>query len=61
MAVQRLLTVSGAGSFSRTKPIQRFWRDLETGARHPALNPGLAREMYGRALAGDPRPVTAML
>ena len=60
-AVQLLLTVSGAGSFSRTKAIQRYWRDLETAARHPTLNPGLAREMYGRALVDDERPVSPMI
>ncbi|WP_037855266.1 acyl-CoA dehydrogenase family protein [Streptomyces sp. NRRL S-340] len=60
-AVQSLLTVNGAGSFARGRLIQRYWHDLETGARHPTLNPGLAREMYGRALVGDPRPVSPMV
>ncbi|KOV71671.1 MULTISPECIES: acyl-CoA dehydrogenase family protein [Streptomyces] len=60
-AVQALLTVSGAGSFSLTKTIQRHWRDLETASRHPTLNPGLAKEMYGRALVGDDRPVSPMV
>jgi alkylation response protein AidB-like acyl-CoA dehydrogenase len=60
-AVQALLTVSGAGSFSLAKTIQHHWRDLETASRHPTLNPGLAREMYGRALVGDERPVSPMV
>jgi 3-hydroxy-9,10-secoandrosta-1,3,5(10)-triene-9,17-dione monooxygenase len=60
-AVQLLLTVSGAGSFATAKATQRYWRDLETAARHPTLNPGLAREMYGRALVGNREPVTPML
>ncbi len=60
-AVQSLLTVSGAGSFSLAKTMQRHWRDLETGSRHPTLNPGLAKEMYGRALVGDERPVSPMV
>lgn len=60
-AVQLLLTVSGAGSFSQAALVQRYWRDLETAARHPTLNPGLAREMYGRALVGDERPVSPMV
>ncbi|MFD5862881.1 acyl-CoA dehydrogenase family protein [Streptomyces chartreusis] len=59
-AVQLLLTVNGAGSFSRSASVQRYWRDLETAARHPTLNPGLAR-MYGRALVGDERPVSPMV
>ncbi|WP_346186542.1 hypothetical protein [Streptomyces osmaniensis] len=41
--------------------VQRYWRDLETAARHPTLNPGLAREMYGRALVGDGWPVSPMV
>ncbi|MFG1663947.1 acyl-CoA dehydrogenase family protein [Streptomyces sp. Y7] len=60
-AVQLLLTVNGAGSFARSASVQRYWRDLETAARHPTLNPGLAREMYGRALVGDERPVSPMV
>ncbi|MEW2290694.1 acyl-CoA dehydrogenase family protein [Streptomyces sp. NPDC047841] len=60
-AMQALLTVSGAGSFSLTRILQRHWRDLETGSRHPTLNPGLATEMYGRALVGDERPVSPMV
>ncbi|MFE7750257.1 acyl-CoA dehydrogenase family protein [Streptomyces sp. NPDC057428] len=60
-AVQLLLTVNGASGFSRAKVIQRHWRDLKTGARHPTLNPGLAREMYGRALVGDERPVSPLV
>ncbi|MET7694412.1 acyl-CoA dehydrogenase family protein [Streptomyces sp. NPDC005483] len=60
-AVQLLLTVRGASSFAHTSPVQRYWRDLETATRHPTLNPGLAREMYGRALVGDERPVSPMV
>ncbi|MGW1468229.1 acyl-CoA dehydrogenase family protein [Streptomyces sp. NPDC002308] len=60
-AVQALLTVGGAGSFAASKTVERHWRDLETAARHPTLNPGLAKEMYGRALVGDERPVSPMV
>ncbi|MGW2282783.1 acyl-CoA dehydrogenase family protein [Streptomyces sp. NPDC001770] len=60
-AVQMLLTVGGAGSFSAARTVQRHWRDLETASRHPTLNPGLAKEMYGRALVGDERPVSPMV
>jgi alkylation response protein AidB-like acyl-CoA dehydrogenase len=60
-AVQLLLTVNGAGSFARANVIQRYWRDLETAARHPSLNPELAKEMYGRALVGNQQPVSHML
>jgi 3-hydroxy-9,10-secoandrosta-1,3,5(10)-triene-9,17-dione monooxygenase len=60
-AVQLLLTVSGASSLSRAKVIQRYWRDLETAARHPGLNGGLSREMYGRALVGMREQVSALI
>ncbi|MBP2708169.1 acyl-CoA dehydrogenase family protein [Microbispora sp. RL4-1S] len=60
-AVQLLLTVRGASGFSRAAVVQRYWRDLETAARHPTLNPGLAREMYGRALVGGTEPVSPMI
>ncbi|GAA1333161.1 acyl-CoA dehydrogenase family protein [Pseudonocardia xinjiangensis] len=60
-ALQLLLTVSGASSFSRAKVIERNWRDLETAARHPSLNEGLIREMYGRALAGVQEQASAMI
>ncbi|HEY4421486.1 MAG TPA: acyl-CoA dehydrogenase family protein [Pseudonocardia sp.] len=60
-AVQLLLTVGGASSLSRAKVIQRYWRDLETAARHPALNGGLSREMYGRALVGAQDQVSPLI
>lgn len=60
-AVQLLLTVNGAGSFARANVFQRYWRDLETAARHPSLNPELAKEMYGRALVDNQQPVSHML
>lgn len=60
-AVQLLLTVSGASTFARTKPTQQYWLDLETAARHPTLNGGLSREIYGRALVGVPEQVSSLL
>ncbi|MEW5809719.1 MAG: acyl-CoA dehydrogenase family protein [Actinomycetota bacterium] len=60
-AMALLLTVAGASAFRADNVIQRHWRDLETGARHPLLNTGLQRESYGRALVGDERPVSPML
>jgi 3-hydroxy-9,10-secoandrosta-1,3,5(10)-triene-9,17-dione monooxygenase len=60
-AMALLLTVTGASAFREGNVIQRRWRDLETGARHPMLNTGLQKESYGRALVGDERPVSPML
>jgi alkylation response protein AidB-like acyl-CoA dehydrogenase len=60
-AVHLLLSVGGAGSFSRANLVQRYWRDLETAARHPALSAELSREIYGRALVGSNEQVSEMI
>ncbi|MFK0290460.1 acyl-CoA dehydrogenase family protein [Streptomyces sp. NPDC090442] len=51
-ALDVLLNVQGARSFADEHPLQRIWRDLETGSRHAMINPAIAHEIYGRALLG---------
>ncbi|WP_241779732.1 acyl-CoA dehydrogenase family protein [Streptomyces natalensis] len=51
-ALDILLTVHGAKSFADGNPLQRIWRDQETGSRHALINPAIATEIYGRALLG---------
>ncbi|SEQ93797.1 acyl-CoA dehydrogenase family protein [Lentzea albida] len=51
-AVERMLDLHGASGFDRANPLQRFWRDVAVGSRHPHLNPYLAVENLGTALAG---------
>ncbi|WP_037913549.1 acyl-CoA dehydrogenase family protein [Actinacidiphila yeochonensis] len=51
-AVERLMDLNGAGGFRTANVLQRFWRDVSVGSRHPHLNPYLAVETYGTALAG---------
>ncbi|MGY0499280.1 acyl-CoA dehydrogenase family protein [Nocardia sp. FBN12] len=51
-AVEVLLNVSGAGSFAQANPLQRIWRDLETGSRHAFISLNINEEIYGRALLG---------
>ena len=51
-AGQRLMDVAGPGAFARRNPLQRYWRDLNVGTRHNALNAGLSAELFGRALLG---------
>lgn len=60
-AMDLLLSVQGAGSFGDFNPLQRQWRDLETGSRHAVINPSIAAEAYGRILLGVAEPVTPML
>ena len=60
-AVDLLLNVHGAGSFAEANPLQRVWRDLETGSRHAVVNPEIGLELYGRALLGVEEQITALI
>ncbi|WP_405970775.1 acyl-CoA dehydrogenase family protein [Streptomyces sp. NBC_00988] len=51
-AVEILLDANGASCFAHANPLQRIWRDVETGSRHGMLVPGVNLEVYGRALLG---------
>lgn len=51
-AVDRLVSVNGAGTFALVNPLQRIWRNLGTASRHGVVNPDLGREIYGRSLLG---------
>jgi alkylation response protein AidB-like acyl-CoA dehydrogenase len=53
-AVERMLDLHGASGFNTANVLQRFWRDVAVGSRHPHLNPYLAIETFGAALAGHP-------
>jgi len=51
-AVDRMLDLHGASGFQTANPLQRFWRDVAVGSRHPQLNGYLATEDYGRLVSG---------
>ncbi|MFG1922752.1 acyl-CoA dehydrogenase family protein [Cryptosporangium sp. NPDC048952] len=51
-AVELMLDLHGASGFTTSNPLQRFWRDVAVGSRHPHLNPYLATERLGAALRG---------
>ncbi|MFI7000421.1 acyl-CoA dehydrogenase family protein [Nocardia sp. NPDC050175] len=56
-AVDRLVSVNGAGGFAMSNPLQRIWRDIGTASRHGVVNPDLGREIYGRSVLGiDEQP-----
>jgi alkylation response protein AidB-like acyl-CoA dehydrogenase len=57
-ALDRILDAGGAGSFARTNPLQRLWRDLTVASRHAAVSPLLNGEIYGRAVLGVEKQVT---
>jgi alkylation response protein AidB-like acyl-CoA dehydrogenase len=60
-AGELLISIAGPGSLATGKVTQRFWRDLEAGSRHPYFNDGVAREIYGRVLAGLEQHVTPLV
>lgn len=51
-AINRLLSVNGAGSFALVNHLQRVWRDSEVASRHAFVLPEMASLIYGRALFG---------
>ncbi|GGF29131.1 acyl-CoA dehydrogenase family protein [Subtercola lobariae] len=60
-AVDLLLSVQGAGSFAEVSPLQRIWRDLNTGSRHAVINPSISAEAFGRELLGLSEQVTPLV
>ncbi|MGW2697508.1 acyl-CoA dehydrogenase family protein [Streptomyces sp. NPDC001296] len=59
-AMQRLLDLAGTSGFAQTNPVQRYWRDLEIGSRHTALNRPMIFEDYARSLLGIGAPVSLL-
>jgi alkylation response protein AidB-like acyl-CoA dehydrogenase len=53
-AMDKLLDLHGASGFKTANPLQRYWRDVAVGSRHPHLSPYIALERLGQALV----PVT---
>jgi hypothetical protein len=51
--VDLMLDLYGTSGFDTSSVLQRFWRDVAVGSRHPHLNPYLAVENLGTALAGN--------
>mgnify|MGYP002620541335 FL=1 len=60
-AIDLLVSIGGASSFGEKNPLQRIWRDQETGSRHAVVNPSIAAEVYGRELLGQQEQVTALI
>ncbi|MFE2337356.1 acyl-CoA dehydrogenase family protein [Streptomyces coelicoflavus] len=49
-ALELLLDLHGSSGFRDSNALQRYWRDVAVGSRHPALNAYLAAEGLGSAL-----------
>ncbi|MFF5088553.1 acyl-CoA dehydrogenase family protein [Streptomyces niveus] len=56
-AVDLLLDLHGSSAFALDNPLQRFWRDLNVGARHAQLSTYLTTENYGLLVTGAGGPV----
>ncbi|PRY40462.1 acyl-CoA dehydrogenase family protein [Umezawaea tangerina] len=60
-AVRIVCSAQGASTFGEANPLQRVWRDIETGSRHAVLNPEVAAEIYGKSLFGIRGTVSALV
>ncbi|MFE6926119.1 acyl-CoA dehydrogenase family protein [Nocardia sp. NPDC057663] len=49
-AISLLLDLGGTGGFATGNPLQRYWRDFETGSHHAHFNKLVSIEDYTRAL-----------
>ncbi|WP_321926433.1 acyl-CoA dehydrogenase family protein [Burkholderia sp. BCC1998] len=60
-ALQILVSAHGAGTFAQSNPLQRIWRDSNTGARHAIAMPIVNLEIYGKALLGVEPNITPLV
>ena len=60
-ALNTLLFAHGASAFADRNPLQRIWRDSNTGARHAVMLPDVNLEIYGKALLGVEPQLSALL
>jgi alkylation response protein AidB-like acyl-CoA dehydrogenase len=51
-AISLILDAHGASGFADSSPMQRIWRDANTGGRHAIVNTLVNEELYGKALLG---------
>ncbi|MFI5844166.1 acyl-CoA dehydrogenase family protein [Catenuloplanes sp. NPDC051500] len=60
-ATEKLLDLGGTSGFALDQPLQRLWRDVEVGSRHPQFNPYLAEDDLGGVLTGAGEPMSVMV
>lgn len=53
-ALELVLDLNGTSGFRTSNRLQRLWRDVAVGSRHPLLNPYLATENLGGSLVPPP-------
>jgi len=55
VALDELMWAHGAAAFAESNPMQQYWRDANTAARHAMLNVHVGHELYGGSFFGlDP-------
>ncbi|MGP3948827.1 hypothetical protein [Streptomyces sp. 7N604] len=52
IALDELMWAHGAAAFAESNPLQQYWRDANTAARHAMLNVHVGHELYGGAFFG---------
>lgn len=60
-AINLLMNAHGSGAFAESSPLQRLWRDSNTGSGHAVALPHVAIEVYGKALLGVDTMVTPLV
>jgi 3-hydroxy-9,10-secoandrosta-1,3,5(10)-triene-9,17-dione monooxygenase len=60
-AINILINVHGAGSFAESNPLQRYWRDANTAARHAGLYEVVGYEVFGKSLLGIDEQISPMV
>ena len=60
-AVRIVCSAQGSSTFGEANPLQRIWRDIETGSRHAVLNAEVAADIYGKSLFGIRGTVSVMV
>jgi alkylation response protein AidB-like acyl-CoA dehydrogenase len=60
-AIQILLDVHGAAGFAESSPLQRIWRDANTGGRHAGFNAAVGYEVLGKVLLGVAERISALV
>ncbi|MEU0845237.1 hypothetical protein ABZ370_38025 [Streptomyces sp. NPDC005962] len=52
VALDELMWAHGAAAFAESNPMQQYWRDANTAARHAMLNVHVGHELYGGSFFG---------
>ncbi len=60
-AIHGLVDVHGAATFAEANPVQRYWRDANTAARHAGLHATVGYEVLGKALLGVEERISPMV